>query len=123
MSVGQVVTFNGSGSHDPDGDPLTLTWDFGDGVGRHGPCSAVGSSCVHPTYTYATPIPSGYTVTLTVSDGQLSAIDSVTITVAFSTFTDVPPNHMFFSFVEALAEAGITGGCSTNPPQYCPDAG
>jgi hypothetical protein len=78
---------------------------------------------VHPTYTYASPNASGYTATLTVSDGQLSASDSVTITVVFSTFTDVPPNHVFFRFVEALAEAGITGGCSTNPPQYCPDAG
>ena len=37
-------------------------------------------------------------------------------------FEDVPTSHPFFRFVEALASAGITGGCSTNPPQYCPDA-
>ncbi len=30
------------------------------------------------------------------------------------TFLDVPPSHPFF---EALAKAGITGGCSTSPPR------
>jgi glucose/arabinose dehydrogenase len=43
--------------------------------------------------------------------------------IADPTFTDVPPTHPFFAWVEALIEAGITGGCATNPPQFCPDAG
>jgi hypothetical protein len=33
---------------------------------------------------------------------------------------DVPTSHPFFRFVEALAAAGITGGCS--PGSYCPDS-
>src|SRR5207253_100888 len=33
-------------------------------------------------------------------------------------FTDVPTTHAFFQYIEALAAAGITGGCSTTPPQY-----
>jgi hypothetical protein len=37
------------------------------------------------------------------------------------TFTDVPADHPMFAFIEALAAAGITGGCSTTPPQYCPN--
>jgi outer membrane protein assembly factor BamB len=123
VTVNQPVTFNGAGSHDPNGDPLTVTWNFGDGVGSNPPCLASAPGCLTPTYTYTTVNPAGYTATLTVSDGQLSDTDTVKITVAFSTFTDVPPDHVFFSFVEALAEAGITGGCSTNPPQFCPDAG
>lgn len=36
-------------------------------------------------------------------------------------FTDVPVGHPIHRFVEALAAAGITGGCTAN--QYCPDAG
>jgi hypothetical protein len=36
-----------------------------------------------------------------------------------ATFTDVPTGHPFFRFVEALASAGITGGCGGG--QYCPD--
>jgi hypothetical protein len=40
---------------------------------------------------------------------------------AFATFpTDVPTTHPFYRFVEALAAAGITGGCGTGT--YCPDA-
>lgn len=36
-------------------------------------------------------------------------------------FDDVPPGHPFFQFIGALASAGITGGCNTTPPLYCPD--
>jgi hypothetical protein len=32
---------------------------------------------------------------------------------------DVPTTHPFFRFIEALAAAGITGGCGTG--SYCPD--
>jgi hypothetical protein len=40
---------------------------------------------------------------------------------ATATFpNDVPMTHPFFRFVEALAAAGITGGCGTGA--YCPDA-
>jgi len=36
-----------------------------------------------------------------------------------ATFGDVPTNHPFFQFVEALAASGITGGCGNG--NYCPD--
>jgi hypothetical protein len=39
---------------------------------------------------------------------------------AVATFpNDVPTSHPFFRFVEALARAGITGGCAAG--SYCPD--
>ena len=38
-----------------------------------------------------------------------------------ATFDDVPPNHPFFQFIQALAKSGITGGCSATPALYCPD--
>ena len=37
-----------------------------------------------------------------------------------ATFNDVPTNHLFFQFVEALAASGITAGCGSG--NYCPDA-
>ena len=37
-----------------------------------------------------------------------------------ATFADVPINHDFFQFVEALAASGITAGCSGG--NFCPDA-
>jgi len=39
---------------------------------------------------------------------------------ATATFADVPTTHPQFRFVEALAAAGITAGCSAT--DYCPDA-
>jgi hypothetical protein len=36
-----------------------------------------------------------------------------------ATFNDVPTNHPFFQFIEALAASGITGGCGSG--NYCPD--
>ena len=40
---------------------------------------------------------------------------------AGSIFADVPADHPFATWIEALVTAGITTGCSTSPPQYCPD--
>jgi hypothetical protein len=38
---------------------------------------------------------------------------------ASATFSDVPTNHPFFQYVEALNASGITSGCSAT--QFCPD--
>ena len=40
---------------------------------------------------------------------------------ATATFNDVPTNHPFFQFIEALSASGVTGGCNAAPPLYCPD--
>jgi chitodextrinase len=56
---GTPITFDGSLSSDPDGDPLTYSWDFGDGNTGSG---------VNPQHTYA--MAGEYAVTLIVSDGQ-----------------------------------------------------
>jgi len=37
-----------------------------------------------------------------------------------ATFNDVPTGHLFFPYVEALADSGITAGCGGG--SFCPDA-
>ena len=58
--VGVPLNFSGSGSFDPDGDPLSFEWDFGDGF------TGSGETLQH-TYTEE----GEYTLTLRVSDGEL----------------------------------------------------
>lgn len=56
-SPGSAISFNGSGSSDPDGNILSWDWDFGDG--------STGSGAT-PAHTYAAA--GDYTVTLVVTD-------------------------------------------------------
>jgi hypothetical protein len=56
-----MVAFDGTASSDPDNDPLTFTWDFGDGT-------APGTGPTPPAHQYSQR--GLYTVTLTVSDGM-----------------------------------------------------
>ena len=62
-----AVTFDGSGSYDPDGDPLTYAWDFGDGSTGTG---------VNPTHVYTAG--GTYTITLVVNDGKVDSEPSTT---------------------------------------------
>ena len=59
--AGVPLTFYSYGSADPDGDPLTYSWDFGDG--------SAPSAAVDATHSYAAA--GEYALTLTVSDGEL----------------------------------------------------
>ena len=62
-----LIRFDGSGSTDPEGDPLTYAWDFGDGNSADG---------AMPTHTY---VAAGtFDVSLVVSDGLSSSASSVT---------------------------------------------
>jgi PKD repeat protein len=70
-NVGNEIQFDGTGSSDPEDDPLTYSWDFGDGEIGSGPT---------PSHTYA----SGgqFVVTLQVTDpGDLSGDDTAQTTV------------------------------------------
>jgi len=61
-------------SSDPDGNPLSYVWDFGD--------STATSSATDPTHTYATP--GTYTVSLAASDGLLSNTHTASVVITAS---------------------------------------
>jgi PKD domain-containing protein/parallel beta helix pectate lyase-like protein/pectate lyase-like protein len=69
--VNRKVRFNAKGSIDPDGDPLTYSWDFGDGS-----APALGFRVRH---VYA--VAGTYTVTLTASDGSLASSAAIHVAV------------------------------------------
>ena len=68
------VTFDASASTDPDNDPLTYQWDFGDSTTDQG-----------EVVTHVFTSPGTYTVTLTADDGQLSDQATTVITVNSNT--------------------------------------
>ncbi|MHC4278176.1 MAG: PKD domain-containing protein, partial [Planctomycetota bacterium] len=104
-TVGEVITFDGSGSYDPDesmgGQIVSYAWDFGD--------TATGSG-VSPTHSYGAT--GTYTVTLTVTDdNNATGQDTLTVTVHQAPVADAGPD------VSATTDEVITfdGSGSTDP--------
>jgi hypothetical protein len=64
------VSFDGSGSSDPDGDPLSYTWDFGDG--------SAATKGVTASHTYTT---NGLFDVRLVVDDQKGGTNSATLTI------------------------------------------
>jgi hypothetical protein len=73
--MGANVNFSSNGSSDPDGDALTLTWDFGDGG------TATGATTSH-AYTRT----GAFTVKLTVADKK-HTVTAPTVTVNVKSLT------------------------------------
>ena len=68
--AGTPLTLDGTGSSDPDGDPLAFAWVFGDG--------STGSGAT-PVHTYASV--GLYGLALTVSDGLASSLATTTANI------------------------------------------
>jgi hypothetical protein len=68
--AGSAINFDASDSFDEDGDTLNFSWDFGD---------AAGFNSITPTHIFIAP--GNYSVKLTVSDGQASAVAQKNIKV------------------------------------------
>lgn len=78
-NLGAALSFDATGSSDPDNDPLTYTWNFGDGTAGTG---------VSPSHIYTT---AGiFTATLTVIDGH-GGNSTATTTVNISAGVSLPP--------------------------------
>ena len=113
------VTFNGSGSSDPENGPLTYAWNFGDG-------SPV-STAVSPTHVFTAPpgVPTTYTVTLTVTDNngqsnQTQLIVSVNNTPPVVNITSIPADGYYpvgvdttYQLVAAVSDAEHGPGALT----------
>jgi hypothetical protein len=87
--LNSAIVFDGSGSVDPEGNPLTYLWDFGDGTFGSG---------VQPSHTYASN--GTYDVTLEVMDSEGSNdISSTTALISSQDNTNliinqISPNSM-----------------------------
>ncbi len=96
-----TVELDGTGSSDPDGDPLTYAWDFGGGDRGSGATAS---------HTYDTP--GSYTAALTVSDGRggsgsASVLVEVTSTEPPGTGPNLVTNP---SFEKSFSAGGVAEG-------------
>lgn len=76
--------------------------------------------------------PGVYTASVDISAvaGAVNDPQTIRVTVfvtdpwpwGLQSFSDVPDNHWAHRYIERLYSAGVTGGCSTNPLQYCPES-
>lgn len=81
ISINETAYFDGSESSDPENDPLTLRWDFGDGA------SADGATAEH-RYGAA----GSYTIGVTASDGRAASKQELHILItAVPTIPTAPP--------------------------------
>ena len=64
-TAGATISFDGSGSYDPDGSSLNFTWDFGEGT-----AAPTSGPTTEPTATHSYKSAGTYTVTLVVNDGK-----------------------------------------------------
>jgi glucose/arabinose dehydrogenase len=104
-----AVTFDGSGSSDPDpGDRLTWYWTFGDGT----PETATSSPTIGHTYGS----PGTYTARLRVRDSQLAFSSPVTVQIQADNSPPVPVITSPAATDEfAVGQGVVLSGSATDP--------
>jgi glucose/arabinose dehydrogenase/PKD repeat protein len=100
-----TVNFSSNGSQDPENDPLTFSWDFGDGS---------NSTLANPTHIYQSN--GRYTARLTVSDGTTQVLSNpINISVGNPPTAQIsaPSNGAFFIANDVINFSGS----ATDPDQ------
>ena len=83
-----------------------------------------GCSTTPPLYCPDTPVTRAQMAVFVVKALDLATGTTLTYTPT-PYFLDLPasgsPDSIYFPYVQRIKDLGITAGCSTNPPDYCPD--
>jgi hypothetical protein len=101
--LGTPVTFDASGSSDPDVDPLTFTWSFSDGT------TADGATVAHTWAQSADPTVSA---TVHVSDGQATTDATLTLPVKVETDPGRTPGILRIEATDPLEFSVVATGAT-----------
>jgi hypothetical protein len=111
VGVGQTVTLSASSTGRP---PLAHRWSFTNG--------STVSVTGNPASWTAPGLPGTYQAQLVVTNADGSASTTpVPVEVVLWSFSDVPPTHWAWKFVENLYTRGVSTVCGQSPLTYCPD--
>jgi len=111
-----VVPFTDVLPTDPYFDYVSLMSTYG---------ITVGCESSPPMYCPSAPVTRAQMAVFVMRGLDLATGESLSYP-ATAYFQDVPvsgvPDSVYFSYVQAIAQLGITVGCETSPAMYCPDA-
>ncbi len=105
VNLGETFTLNGSGS-DPDGDDLTSEWTL--------TTKPAGSNAVIQGTSFIADRPGSYVATLTVSDGEFSDTDDVTIVTNVVQITGIDPTSGPFGLTVKITGVNFSNVPSEN---------
>ncbi len=103
-TVGSPVSFDGSGSSDPDGTIASYNWDFGDGA------TATG---VNPSHIYNSD--GSFTVSLTVTDND-GATDTASTTATIALGNQAPTADPNGPYTGTVGSPVLFNGSASNDP-------
>ena len=119
--VNQVVNLDGGNSTDPDNgpNPLTFQWVFATVAPGSALTNADITNPTSPQASFTPDVTGVYTLTLTVSDGDLTDSDDVAINV---TPVNVPPNaDAGADVLVKLGEVATLNGAASSDPDNFPN--
>jgi hypothetical protein len=112
MQGGAAAIFNDVPATDSNFDYVSLMYSNG---------ITAGCSTTPPLYCPTTPVTRAQMAVFVVAGLDIAMKTSLTYTPT-PYFQDMPSSSNYFPFVQRIKDLGITAGCSTSPPLYCPDS-
>lgn len=115
VSTAALVTLNGTGSTDANGDTLTYRWAL---TSKPTNSTAVLSSTTTATPTFTADLAGSYVASIVVNDGKLDSTNTSTVTVTASTANSAPVANagpaQTVTRVGGTAAVTLTGASSTD---------
>jgi len=117
-----LVTLNGSGSNDPDNDPLTFQWTFVSPPAGSALTNSDIADATTATASFTPDVPGEYQLRLEVSDGEGTDSDEVVVTAQPVPQPNVPPNAAAGPDQNAVVLTLVTlNGSGSNDPDNGPN--